>query len=136
MKKAIAVLAALLCLVLAVSGLAESVSGSAIGMMGPVSVTLTLDGDTLTQVELDVSGETPEIGGAAAEALTAQILAAQSGDIDGVAGATVTSKAVAAAVKDALAKAQGAPAAPIIAGTYTAVAHGAKHDIKVEVTLS
>ena len=136
MKKAIAVLAALLCLVLAVSGLAESVSGSAIGMMGPVSVTLPLDGDTLTQVELDVSGETPEIGGAAAEALTAQILAAQSGDIDGVAGATVTSKAVAAAVKDALAKAQGAPAAPMTAGTYTAVAHGAKHDIKVEVTLS
>ena len=75
-------------------------SGTAQGMDGPVTVNLTMDGEKITGVTIDAT-ETPGIGDAAIEPLIEQIMEAQSADIAGVSGATVTSTAV----KDAIAKA-------------------------------
>ena len=50
-------------------------------------------------------GQTPEFGGAALEELPGKVVEANSTDIDGVTGATITSKAFLAAVQDAIAKA-------------------------------
>ena len=78
--------------------------------MGTVKVSITVDENSITKVVLDTSQETPAIGGAATEELTAQIMAAQGAEIDGVSGATITSGAVRAAVAEVLekAKAKGA----------------------------
>ena len=73
--------------------------------MGTVKVSVTVDESSITEVVLDTAGETPEIGGAATEELTAQVMDAQGSEIDGVAGATLTSAAVRTAVADALAQA-------------------------------
>ena len=68
--------------------------------MGKITVTATFDAEKITKVELDLPQETPSIGQAAAEELVNQIIETQSADIDGVAGATVTAKGVAKAMKD------------------------------------
>ena len=75
--------------------------------MGNVVVNVTVDESSITAVEIDGSGETPEIGGAAVGTLTDQVMAAQGPEIDGVAGATLTSGAVKTAVAAALAEAAG-----------------------------
>ena len=111
-------------------------SGSGSGMNGMVSVTLTVDETDIVDVELDVSGETENIGGAAAETLKTQILESNGTSIDGVSGATLTSDGVREAVKVALEKAQGNVSdTEMTPGTYTASAHGSKHDISVAVTV-
>ena len=87
-------------------------TASAKGMDGDVPVTITIGDDgTITGVQVDVSGETAGIGAEIGDEVTKQILDAQSAEIDGVAGATVTSTAVKTAVADALAQASGAAAA-------------------------
>lgn len=73
--------------------------------MGEVKVEITVDEFGITAVSVDVSNETPGIGGAQGETLKTQILENQSADIDGVSGATVTSGAVESAAADCLAQA-------------------------------
>ena len=63
---------------------------------------MTVDADSITAVEIDGPGETPGIGAAAIEPLTEQVMAAQGAEVDGVAGATLTSTAVRNAVTKAL----------------------------------
>ena len=86
--------------------------------IGTVTVTATFDENSITEILLDVSGETPSIGQAAKDGLIEQIMAAQSAEIDGVAGATITSTAIrkaedeaekarASELSDARAKASG-----------------------------
>ena len=82
-------------------------TGAAQGMASNVTVELTVADGAITDVAVDVSGETEGIGAAIGEDVTAQILEAQGSGIDGVAGATVTSDAVRAAVDSALAAALG-----------------------------
>ena len=53
--------------------------------MGTVTVTATFDENSITEILLDVSGETPSIGQAAKDELISQVMAAQSAEIDGVA---------------------------------------------------
>ena len=81
-------------------------SASAVGM-GNVTVTATFDENSIVDVVLDVSEETPAIGQAAAEELTAQVLAAQSAEIDGVSGASLTTNAVKLALANCIAQAKG-----------------------------
>ena len=69
---------------------------------GEVKMTVTFDEESITTVDADTSNETPEIGGAAAEELIAQVMEAQGADIDGVAGATLTSDAFRACVTDCM----------------------------------
>ena len=99
-------LAAALCLGAAIyttapKGEGESTyTASAEGFDSDVTVTMTISGGKVTGVEIDASGETEAIGGAAAEELAANVLAANGGEFDGVSGATFTSDAVKAAVAD------------------------------------
>ena len=103
----------------AASSKASSVSSSGAGIYTPgtytatakgmseISVSVTFDANAITGVELDLSGETANIGQAAKDTLVEQIMAAQTSQIDGVSGATVTSKAVQNAVADCIRQASG-----------------------------
>ena len=64
-------------------------------------------GGRVTGVEIDASGETPELGGTAAETLADQLTKAGStSGVDAVAGATMTSDAVFTAMDDCLSQAE------------------------------
>ena len=80
-----------------------ALTGTADGFMGPITVSVTMDGDTITAVEVVSNSETPEIAGAALEQIPAAIVAANSPDVDVVSGATYTSNGIINAVKNALA---------------------------------
>ena len=64
------------------------------GLGGDVTVTITTDENSITDVQITGDKETPEIGGAAIETLIPSIMDAQSAEVEAVAGATVTSDAV------------------------------------------
>ena len=99
-------------------------SASSAGFHSDVTVTVTVDETSITEVTLDVSGETEGIGAAAGDALAGQILEAQSAEIDGVSGATVTSSAAKVALTACLAEAAGETGekAPVADGTYSGTA--------------
>ena len=73
---------------------------SAIG--GEVKVKVTMDGDKIAKIDVLSHNETAGISDPAFEKIPAAIIEAQSTDVDVVAGATKTSEALIAAVKDAL----------------------------------
>ena len=75
--------------------------------MSEITATVTFDAASITKVELDLSGETENIGQAAKDKLIEQVMNAQTSQIDGVTGATVTSKAVQNAVADCIRQASG-----------------------------
>ena len=81
-------------------------SATATGM-GTVTVTATFDENSIVDVVLDLAEETPAIGQAAHDDLLAQVMAAQSAEIDGVSGASLTSEAVRVALKNCIAQAKG-----------------------------
>ncbi len=80
----------------------ETLTGSAEGFGGEVTVTLTMDGDKVTACSIKGDDETPDIGGKAFADLEKQIVDANGIEIDGVSGATVTSNAVKEAAAQAL----------------------------------
>ncbi|WP_020613025.1 FAD-binding protein [Sediminispirochaeta bajacaliforniensis] len=95
--------------------------------MGTVTVTATVDASGITEVVLDLSGETESIGQVAGDTLKQQILDTQSEAIDGVTGATVTSSAVKSALGDCLKQARGDTSiatAKMAPGSYSAEAYG------------
>ena len=77
-------------------------TGTADGFMGPITVEVTMDGDTITGVTVVSNSETPSIAGNALEQIPAAIVAANSADVDIVAGATFTSNGIINAVKNAI----------------------------------
>ena len=82
-------------------------TSSAQGCLSDVTVTVTVTGGRVTGVEIDASGETPELGGIAAETLADQLTKAGStSGVDAVAGATMTSDAVFTAMDDCLSQAE------------------------------
>ena len=140
MKKILALVLAL-CMMLPAMALAQTpgtYTAEAKGFSSDVKVTVTLTETGIADVTLDVSGETPAIGGAAADTLKAAILEKQSAEFDAVAGATVTSNAVKAALQKCLDEAAGVAAwdGTYTPGTYTATAKGKIADITVEVTFT
>ena len=69
-------------------------TSSAQGCLSDVTVTVTVTGGRVTGVEIDASGETPELGGIAAETLADQLTKAGStSGVDAVAGAAPTTHA-------------------------------------------
>ena len=68
----------------------------------PIHVTVTLSDDAIDSIEYKADGETPTVGGAALPQLVENVISAQSTNIDGVSGATVTSTGFFAAVNEAL----------------------------------
>ncbi len=112
-------------------------SASAQGI-GNVTVTITVDANTITDVVIDSSEETANIGGAAAEELKPAILEKQSAELDNISGATVTTDAVKKALADAIAQAEGTAvetAAEIKAGTYTGTGDGYNGPVEVSATI-
>ena len=82
-------------------------TASAHGCLSDVAVTVTITGGKVTDVDIDASGETPELGGNAAAALAEQLTeAGTTSGVDAVAGATMTSDAVFTAMDDCLSQAQ------------------------------
>lgn len=82
-------------------------TSSAQGCLSDVTVTVTVTGGRVTGVEIDASGETPELGGTAAETLADQLTKAGStSGVDAVAGATMTSDAVFTAMDGCLSQAE------------------------------
>ena len=129
-----------LCMLIPTICCAEAVTivKEAPGFGGAVSAEVTFDGDKIAALSLTGANETPSIGGAAMENLTAAILAANSADVDTVAGATVTSNAVISAVKAAIAEHNGDAVAHEIAditGTFASSAAGYAGNVAVSVTL-
>ena len=61
-----------------------------------------MDGDKIVNVEATGSNETQGIGSNAIEQLPAKIVEANSTEVDAIAGATITSKAIKEAVNSAL----------------------------------
>lgn len=75
--------------------------------IGTIKVTMTFDANKITDVVLDVSGETASIGQAAAGELKNQLMKKQTSEIDAVSGATITSGAVMKAAAKCIAQAKG-----------------------------
>ena len=83
-----------------------SYTASAQGCLSDVSVTVTITGGKVTNVAIDASGETPELGGKAAESLARSLTeAGSSAGVDAISGSTMTSDAVFTAMDDCLAQA-------------------------------
>ncbi|MBR4545265.1 MAG: flavocytochrome c [Oscillibacter sp.] len=81
---------------------AVTVTGTAPGMLGDVTVEVTATPERLYQIKVVEENETPEIGGLAAQSLPGNIYDAQSLDVDDVSGATVTSTAIKNAIRNGL----------------------------------
>lgn len=114
-------------------------TGEAQGFGGIVTVTITTDEEKITDVIVTGEDETPEIGGAHLEELATQILDAQKAEIDGVSGATITSKGVMEAAQAAIDAAKGAKndtALAYTAGTYTGTGEGYNGPVTLDVTFS
>lgn len=107
------------------------------GFGGDVIVTVTYTDGVMTNVQAWGDKETPGVGSKAIEALPAKILATKSAEVDGVAGATVTSGAVKAAAAAAIAEATGTATVPtgMKAGTYQASYRGYTSEVVTAVTV-
>ncbi len=145
MKKTLAML---LCLVMLLSTVGAAAfaegtytPGTYVGEaegMGKVIVTLTVDENGITGAQLDTSGETAAIGGAHDEEFIAQLME-KGAEIDGIAGASITSHAIRIAAGKALAQAVGAEGGektPVADGTYNAKApsYGVMKEMELAVT--
>ena len=64
--------------------------GTAKGFGGDVVVKITVDAASITDVTAAGEGETPDKGGAAIEKMAGDVLKAQSVDVDGVSGSTIS----------------------------------------------
>ncbi len=82
-------------------------SATAKGIASDVKVTMTFDEKYITDCVIDVSGETPDIGGKIGDRMAQAIINAQSCDVDAVASATVTSDAIKKAAADCMSQASG-----------------------------
>ena len=114
--------------------------GSAQGFGGAVTVSITVDANSITDVKITGDGETPNIGGAALEPLAAAIKEKNDWQVDSVSGATITSNGVKEAAAIAIAAARGEGGAggdlSFTAGTYTASAQGYNGPVELSVTFS
>lgn len=75
--------------------------------MGAVTVTMTFSDSAITEVKVDTSKETIATAVDSAVDFQEALMAAQSAEIDGVAGATITSKAVKKAAANCIEQAMG-----------------------------
>jgi len=134
MKKLVAmIMVAALCIAMMAPAMADALTGAAQGFGGEVAVTVTVEDGKITAVEVVGAGETPGIGTKAIEELPAKIVEANGTAVDTVAGATVTSKAILAAVEAAMNA--DAAAAGFTAGTYTVETYGLNAPMTVVVTM-
>lgn len=107
------------------------------GQNGPVKVEVTTSADKILSVKIVDQKETEGIGSKAVAALPAEIVKAQSADVQSIAGASVSSAAIKKAVQECLNQAQGKKAAPLALknGTFEGKAYGNNGWLTVEVTI-
>ena len=112
-------------------------TSDAAGFGGTVSMSMTVAGGEVTEITLSGDQETESIGGAALPKLEEALLSSQSAQIDGVAGATVTSNAVKAAAADCFRQAQGVESVEAVLkdGTYSSAAWGFATNRQLNVTV-
>ena len=149
MKKLISLLLSL-CLVLGCVAFASAegyvpgtYEATAQGFGGDVKVIIEVDENGIKGVKIEGDAETPTVGGAAIPDLEKQIIDAQSAEIDGVAGATITSTAVKEAAAKAITLASGAEAPtkePVAlaftAGDYEVTTDGYNGPVTFKVSFS
>ena len=68
------------------------------GKKGDFEVTVTIEDGFISDIAVGDNEETPDRGGVAIEEIPAEMIEAQSVDVDGVSGATITSDALKDAV--------------------------------------
>jgi len=102
MKKLVACFLCMALLLGTSAAFAETLTGTAEGFGGPVTVSIEVDGGKITKVEIVEQSETAAIAGPALEQLPAAIVAKGDAEVDMVSGATYTSTAIIEAVKNAL----------------------------------
>ena len=107
------------------------------GQNGPVKVEVTTSADKILSVKIIDQKETEGIGSKAVAALPSEIVKAQSADVQGIAGASVSSAAIKKAVQECLNQAQGKKAAPLALknGTFEGKAYGNNDWLTVEVNI-
>lgn len=106
-------------------------TGQAKGFADMVVVDVTISGGKITAINVRPHQETPFIADPAIETLTQNILASQNPNVDVVSGATYTSKAIIAAVEQAISKASSS----FTDGVHVGTAEGFGGPLKVEVTV-
>ena len=84
-------------------------TGTAQGI-GEVKVTMTFSESAITEVVVDASNETADIGGAAVPTLQEALMAAQNAEIDNISGTTITTNAVKKAAASCIEQAMGVQA--------------------------
>ncbi len=75
--------------------------------VGTVTATVTFDETSITEAQIDVSGETSFVGGVLGDTLASAFMDAQSDQIDVIAGCTMTCYGAMKAVASCIAQAQG-----------------------------
>lgn len=107
------------------------------GQNGPVKVEVTTSADKILSVKIIDQKETEGIGSKAVAALPSEIVKAQSADVQGIAGASVSSAAIKKAVQECLNQAQGKKVAPLALknGTFECKAYGNNGWLTVEVNI-
>ena len=107
------------------------------GQNGPVKVEVTTSADKILSVKIIDQKETEGIGSKAVAALPSEIVKAQSADVQGIAGASVSSAAIKKAVQECLNQAQGKKAAPLALknGIFEGKAYGNNGWLTVEVNI-
>lgn len=123
------------------SGESKDYTGSSQGYNGQIAATITVVDGQITACRLEGPGETENIGGAALPVLEEQVVEAGSAEIEGVSGASYTSKGAREAVQAALDAANGLAASgsgslSFTAGTYSGEAYGNVSTVCVEVSVS
>ncbi len=109
-------------------------TGTAMGFGGPITVEVTVTADAITAARATGDKETADIGGVALNRL-GYLARTQGLEMDGVTGATYTSRGVRDALGVALAKAQGETFGTPADGKYTKVVIGHEGTINVSTVV-
>ncbi len=135
------------CFALAAGFTAGTYAATVDGHNAPMTVEVVFTADAIESIAITAHGETPGISDPALTRVPQMIVDAQSVQVDTIASATVSSKAIIAAVSDCIVQAGGDPAAmapkaaktyekALTAGAYTATAHGHHSDVIVETVVT
>lgn len=111
---------------------------SANGFGGAIRLSVEVDENQILSVTVLENAETAGIGSNAIESLPEKFAAANSADVDGVAGATISSNAMKEALQDALNDAMGVTPgdADMADGTYTGAGPAYGGDVKLSVSVA
>lgn len=112
-------------------------TATAKGYGGDVTVTMTFDANNITDVQITGDNETAGIGSLAIENMPAQILEAQSAEVDGESSASFSTKAVKTAAADCIAQAKGETAGEVkmAPGQYAAYSESYRPGDGLNVTV-